>query len=71
MSRNEVPPPPNPFTVTVHTTLLPKGTELHRIYSRDYPGNAFNPSYHFVIEDKASGAIMGSVSLINYFKFHR
>ena len=45
MSRNEVPPPPNPFDVTVHTTLLPKGSELHRIYSCNYAGNTFNPSH--------------------------
>jgi hypothetical protein len=45
MSRNEVPPPPNPFTFSVHTTLLPKGSELHRIYSPNYPGNGFNPSH--------------------------
>jgi len=45
MSRNEVPAPPNPFTVVVHSKRLPKGTPLHRIYSRDYPGNTFNPSH--------------------------
>ena len=45
MSRNEVPPPPNPFTVTVYTTLLPKGSRLHRIHSCNYPGNTFNPTY--------------------------
>lgn len=44
MSINEVPPPPNPFPKTIHTTLVPAGTELHRIYSIDYDGNAFNPN---------------------------
>lgn len=42
---NEVPPPPNPFAVPIHTTPLPQGTALHRIYSRRYPGNAFNSSH--------------------------
>lgn len=44
MSINVVPLPPNPFPQTLHTALLPKGTELHRIYSTEHDGNAFNPS---------------------------
>jgi RES domain len=44
MSINHVPPPPNPFDIPPNSTVLPAGTELHRIYSRRYPGNAFNPS---------------------------
>lgn len=44
MSINDVPQPPNPFKFTPNYTTLPKGTELHRIYSGDYSGNAFNPS---------------------------
>lgn len=45
MSRNAVPPPPNPFPDDPHTIALPKGSELHRIYPPAYAGNAFNPTY--------------------------
>jgi hypothetical protein len=44
MSINEVPAPPNPFPKRINSTILPAGTDLHRIYSTKYPGNAFNPS---------------------------
>lgn len=39
---NDVPPPPNPFPKTLHTVRLPAGSRLHRIYSPEYAGNAFN-----------------------------
>ena len=44
MSINHVPPPPNPFEISPTSSLLPAGSELHRIYSQRYTGNAFNPS---------------------------
>ena len=44
MSRNAAPHPPNPFPDDPHTISLPAGSELHRIYSTGYAGNAFNPS---------------------------
>lgn len=43
MSTN-VPPPLNPFPDSINTTILPAGTQLHRIYSTLHEGNAFNPS---------------------------
>jgi hypothetical protein len=45
MSRNAVPQPPNPFPDSLHTIPLPPGGALHRIYSTEYPGNAFNLTY--------------------------
>jgi len=45
MSTNQVPPPPNPFPKHINSTLLPAGTQFHRIYSPAYAGNAFNPSH--------------------------
>jgi RES domain len=45
MSRNAVPLPPNPFPDDLHTLALPKGSELHRIYSPAFAGNAFNPTH--------------------------
>lgn len=45
MSGNAVPHPPQPFPDTLHTIVLPSGSELNRIYSPDYPGNAFNPTH--------------------------
>ena len=44
MSINHVAPPPNPFPKHIHSTWLPPGAQLHRIYSTKYPGNAFNPT---------------------------
>lgn len=44
MSLNDVPAPPNPFPKKIHSTLLPAGAELHRIYSVAHAGNAFNCS---------------------------
>lgn len=41
---NVVPPPPNPFPPTLHTTELPAGTALHRVFSARYDGRAFNPT---------------------------
>lgn len=41
---NVVPLPPNPFPNTLHTTVLPAGTTLHRIFSARYEGQAFNPT---------------------------
>jgi RES domain len=45
MSRNAVPLPPNPFPDDLHTITLPNGSELHRIYSLAFAGNAFNPTH--------------------------
>jgi RES domain len=45
MSRNAVPLPPHPFPDDLHTIELPKGSELHRIYSPAFAGNAFNPTH--------------------------
>jgi hypothetical protein len=45
MTRNAVPLPPNPFPDDLHTITLPKGSELHRIYSPAFAGNAFNPTH--------------------------
>jgi len=44
MTTNRVPPPPVPFPATINWTLLPSGTELHRIYPEQVPGNAFSTS---------------------------
>jgi hypothetical protein len=43
MSTN-VPSPPNPFPKTINATLLPAGTQLHRVYSTVHEGNVFNPN---------------------------
>ena len=45
MSHNAVPLPPNPFPDDLHTITLPKGSDLHRIYSPAFAGNAFNATH--------------------------
>jgi RES domain len=45
MSINVVPLPPKPFIKKINVRQLPAASELHRIYSIKFAGNAFNPSH--------------------------